>query len=289
MATYRFFSAFLLVSAFLLITCGQSKSEEKPPPGECFESRISGGYANITKTEIKEGRSNVRCSDFTGGVLWYGDPYTDTVPMGGMPTEEEGLYRHEGEMPAEGESIYAHKVDYLHAEAVVRARIPHLKYYPCTICHDGKSVKVPENINPRMIMMHKDIVPDSLQLRHGHGRLWCLNCHNRQNRDMLIDHFGNPVSYDQPQLLCGKCHGQVFHDWRQGIHGKRSGSWETNGKKRWWTCTECHNPHEADIRPYHTISPERAPALPKGVTSAAHEKAEEEERKAEAHKAEAHE
>ena len=272
MRRYRtIFGILLTMSAMVLLTVGLSGGAEKKGGSECWESREVGGYGTIKVKEGKEGLPNVKCSDFTGGVLWYGDPYTDTIPLGEMPTEEEGLYRHEGETTTQEEIISPHRVDYLYGEAVVRARIPHLKYYPCSICHDGKTVKVPKNINPRMILMHKDIVPDSLQLRHGHGRMWCLNCHSRENRDMLTDHFGGQISFDQVQLLCGKCHGQAFHYWRQGIHGKRTGSWDKDGKKRWWTCTDCHNPHEADVRPYHTISPERAPARPKGMKRANHE------------------
>ncbi len=90
---------------------------------------------------------------------------------------------------------------------------------------------------------------------------------------MLIDHRGNPISFNQPQKLCGKCHGQIYRDWRDGIHGKRIGSWRDGGKKRWWVCTECHNPH--DVQPgFKQLAPEPAPALPKGMESAEHEHAE---------------
>ena len=44
-------------------------------------------------------------------------------------------------------------------------------------------------------------------------------------------------------MLCGKCHGDKLRDWRDGIHGKRIGDFTSTGKKRWFTCTECHNPH----------------------------------------------
>jgi hypothetical protein len=267
------FGMLLTMSATLLLAAGFSEGAEQKGVSECWESREIGGYAKLDVKKVKEGLPNVKCSDFTGGVLWYGDPYTDTVPMGKMPTEEEGLYRHEGETTTEEESLSTHRVDYLHAEAVVRERIPRLKYYPCTFCHNGTMVKVPEEKDkfPHLILMHKDIVPDSLQLRHGHGRMWCLDCHSAKNRNVLVDHRGQDISYDQSQLLCGKCHGPAFNDWRKGIHGKRIGEWDKNGKKRWWTCTECHNPHQADVRPYHTISPERAPVRPKGMKRAKHE------------------
>ena len=253
------FGILLTMSATVLLAVGLSGGAEKKGVSECFESREAGGYGTLKVEEVKEGFPNVKCSDFTGGVLWYRDPYTDTIPLGEMPGYEE--------------SGYPNRVDYLEAEAVVRRRIPQLNYYPCTFCHNGTTVKVPEEKDkfPRLIMMHKDIVPDSRSLKHGYGRMWCLDCHSSKNRDVLIDHRDQEISFNQPQLLCGKCHGPIFHDWRKGIHGKRIGQWDKNGKKRWWLCTECHNPHNVDDRVYHPISPELAPALPKGMKSAKHE------------------
>src|SRR3972149_5185823 len=132
---------------------------------------------------------------------------------------------------------------YSHEEAVVRPREKQLKIFmPCTACHNGKTVPVPKNKKPRLIQFHQDIVPDSLQLMHGQGAIWCLDCHSTTNRDKLISHRDEEISFNQPQKLCGKCHGEVYHDWRDGIHGKRIGSWVKGGKKRWLVCTECHNP-----------------------------------------------
>jgi hypothetical protein len=115
-----------------------------------------------------------------------------------------------------------------------------------------------------------------MKLQHGRGALWCLNCHSAKQRDKLVDHFGNMVSFNQPQKLCGKCHGQVYRDWRDGIHGKRTGMWKTNGKKRWWTCTECHNPHDVQQGTRNSgfaqLQPEAAPELPKGMKNTNHEK-----------------
>ena len=87
------------------------------------------------------------------------------------------------------------------------------------------------------------MVPDLKDLQHGRGRIWCLDCHHTTKRNMLVDHYGDPISIDQSQLLCGKCHGDKLRDWRDGIHGKRIGDYTSTGRKRWFTCTECHNPH----------------------------------------------
>jgi hypothetical protein len=89
-------------------------------------------------------------------------------------------------------------------------------------------------------------------------------------------HQGDPISIDQPQLLCGKCHGDKLRDWRDGIHGKRIGDFTSTGKKRWFTCTECHNPHNVQDgvrnKGFVQLQPETPPQLPHGMKNAAHEK-----------------
>jgi hypothetical protein len=119
------------------------------------------------------------------------------------------------------------------------------------------------------------MLPDAKNLQHGRGGIWCLDCHHMTQRNKLVDNFGAPISLDQPQLLCGKCHGDKLRDWRDGIHGKRIGEWASTGKKRWFVCTECHNPHNvqdgARNRGYIQIEPETPPQLPKGMKNAKHE------------------
>ncbi|MCP3687645.1 MAG: hypothetical protein GY784_04450 [Gammaproteobacteria bacterium] len=223
----------------------------------CFESRE--GSSEVTQREIRPGWPNVKCSPRTSGVLWWGDPFDGTIPMGEMPVE----------------------ADYSHADAVVKPREEQIDKNQllticATACHDGNYLPVPTSMEPRPLAMHQDIVPDAMDLQHGRGAMWCLNCHSAENRTKLIDHFGNEISFNQPQKLCGKCHGQVYRDWRDGIHGKRIGMWKTTGKKRWWTCTECHNPHDVQQgmrnSGFAQLQPEPAPAVPKGMANTDHEK-----------------
>jgi len=219
----------------------------------CFESRK--GSSEVTKTEIAEGLPNDKCSPRAGGVLWWGDPFDGTEAMGKMPVE----------------------ADYSKGEAVVKPRAPQLSFLPvCGVaCHNGTFPAENDDPNPRKLVMHGDVVPDALNLQHGRGGIWCLDCHHSDTRNKLVDNFGNEVSFDEPQKLCGKCHGPVYRDWRDGIHGKRIGEWASTGKKRWWVCTECHNPHDvqqgARNRGYAQLIPERAPILPKGIYNKDHE------------------
>jgi uncharacterized CHY-type Zn-finger protein len=268
MTRHKFFKVCLYALILACLSYGTAYPEDIKEKGkgqdECFESRE--GYTVVKRKEIEEGEFNIKCSDFTGAVLWWGDPFEGTVPLGEMPLPRKLI----PEQDAIFHDIYL-DADYYRGEAVVKARTPHIKYYmPCTVCHNGVTVKVPENLSPRFIKMHTDIVPDSLRLKHGHGAMWCLDCHSATNRDMLIDHRGGEISFDQPQKVCGKCHGEIYRDWRSGIHGKRTGMWTTDGKKRWWVCTECHNPHDVEFLPFKQIAPELAPEPPRGSIKVEH-------------------
>ncbi len=245
--TYRSF--FVLCAAILaFFVIGKADAA-------CFECREN--YTSVEQVEVSDELFNVKCSSKTGGVLWWGDPFYGTVPMGDMP-----------------ENIEA---DYLSEPAVVKPRVDyeegtsdHLGYFPCSNCH-GVFVPTPRSSKDRKINAHQDVVENSLELKHGRGAIWCLECHNAKKRDYLTSHRGDLISFNQTQKLCGKCHGQIYRDWRDGIHGKRIGYWDKGAKKRWWTCTECHNPH--DVEPaFKALVPESAPHLPRGMDNADHER-----------------
>ena len=236
------------------------KAKVAQPVTDCFESRVK--YTAVSRAEnavSQYGYPNIKCSNTTSGVLWYGDPFDGTIPIGEMPKVAD---------ETQGDFV----------NAVVKPREPRLTYFNmgsdgCATCHNGKSVPFPKDKKPRSIVMHKDIVADSLQLMHGRGAMWCLDCHSANNRNRLLDRRGNEVTFNQPQRLCGSCHGEIYIDWREGIHGKRIGDWATGGKKRWWVCTECHNPHTVQTIRFNPINPEPPPPLPRGMKSAKSEHA----------------
>jgi hypothetical protein len=230
----------------------------KEPP-VCFESRK--GASEVTQKEVKPGLPNVKCSPTTGAALWYGDPYDGTVPMGKMPGMEKLPEGH----------------------AVVKPRSEKLALMPMcgTACHNGVGPQfnpptLPKDKRAKPNPTMEAMVPDLANLQHGRGRIWCMDCHHNTKRNMLVDHYGDPISIEQPQLLCGKCHGDKLRDWRDGIHGKRIGDFTSTGKKRWFTCTECHNPHNvqdgARNKGFIALQPESPPQLPRGMKDAAHEK-----------------
>jgi hypothetical protein len=120
--------------------------------------------------------------------------------------------------------------------------------FPCSQCHAEQE----PNPQRRQLEMHEDIV-----LKHAEQNRWCLDCHDAKNRDMLHLADGELVDFKESYRLCGQCHGPKLRDWRAGIHGRRTGSW--NGQKRYLLCIHCHNPHSPKFK---KLKPEPPPVKP---------------------------
>jgi uncharacterized CHY-type Zn-finger protein len=259
-----FCGLFVLVTGGLLLQkmSGEAAAQDKSDAvsgqsdvaasDECYESMKGATELSREDNAVPQyGYPNVKCSPTTGAVLWYGDPYSDTEPMGEMPHFND---RTDGDF----------------AQAVIRPRVKKLKTLiqtsmQCSGCHPGADPATLPN-DPRQLMMHQDIVADGTALQHGRGAIWCFDCHNAANRDTLVDQRGQEVSFNESYKVCGSCHGVIYSEWRMGLHGKRIGSWKVGGKKRWWTCTECHNPHTVQEHRFQPIKPEPPPALPRGMS-----------------------
>ncbi len=111
----------------------------------------------------------------------------------------------------------------------------------CSDCHALFDNTRDEN---RKLVQHTDIV-----LEHGANDA-CLNCHDKENRDLLALRNGKTTTYDHVEKLCGKCHGPIYRDWVRGSHGKTIGYWDTSrGKATKLVCTQCHEPHHPAYRP----------------------------------------
>jgi uncharacterized CHY-type Zn-finger protein len=124
-------------------------------------------------------------------------------------------------------------------------------YFPCTTCHErGKT----NNLRRVLKEDHVDIVFD-----HDAKNRWCLDCHAPLDRDKLHLASGELIDFGQSYRLCGQCHGPTYRDWKIGIHGKRTGMW--NGRKNYFLCVHCHDPHSPSIKP---IEPFPAPERPVG-------------------------
>lgn len=116
----------------------------------------------------------------------------------------------------------------------VLARQDFISRYPCSSCH---TKKIPQARDGALIT-HGDI-----SINHGKGvnELACIECHDRQDRNFLVDKQGLKIDFDHSYKLCGQCHFRPKRDWLGGAHGKRVTYWA--GERVVRNCTSCHDPH----------------------------------------------
>lgn len=88
-----------------------------------------------------------------------------------------------------------------------------------------------------------------IHMAHGINKR-CLNCHHPVNREAFVDDDGGEIPWDQPQLVCAKCHGPVYRDWQHGSHGRINGYWDkSRGEQVRLKCVACHDPHHPPFPP----------------------------------------
>lgn len=123
--------------------------------------------------------------------------------------------------------------------------------YDCRECHELFEAQWTRDYD---LVEHDDIV-----LKHGNNR-FCLNCHNQKNVGVFADYDGAVIPEKDVVLLCAKCHGPKYRDWKAGAHGRRNGYWDTSeGPQTQLRCIQCHDPHYPK---YKTIHPLPAPNYP---------------------------
>jgi hypothetical protein len=116
--------------------------------------------------------------------------------------------------------------------------------YRCSECH--AIIPAPTSDRYRTVTQHQEI-----RLEHGINTS-CLNCHHPTNRDTFVDDVGGEIPWNQPQLLCARCHGPVYRDWQHGSHGRTNGYWDTSrGDQTRRRCIECHDPHRPPFVALH--------------------------------------
>ncbi|MFQ5514451.1 MAG: hypothetical protein ACE5FG_08410 [Myxococcota bacterium] len=121
------------------------------------------------------------------------------------------------------------------------------EYLPCSDCHEDE----PTNRRVRELEdEHEDTVL-------AHGDLWCLHCHDVDDRDRLRRADGRRIEFAESWRLCTQCHPKKRADWEAGVHGKRMGNWW--GPKEYWTCVACHDPHTPRFEPLEPMPPPTRP------------------------------
>jgi len=128
-------------------------------------------------------------------------------------------------------------------------------YLPCGDCHAD------EPPNPQ----RRELVDEHDTMKLDHGDLWCLQCHDIADRDVLRLADGTHVAFEESWRLCTQCHGHKLADWRAGVHGKRMGHWR--GEKEYWNCVACHNPHAPHFQPLEPLPP---PVRPEQIVLGGH-------------------
>jgi len=129
--------------------------------------------------------------------------------------------------------------------------------FPCSNCHASLEV----NRKKRELKEEHS----QIKLHHAETMRWCLDCHDGKNRDKLRLYNGELINFTESYRLCGECHGPQYGDWKAGVHGKRTGYFMGSGKRTYYLCAHCHDPHEPRFKP---LKPEPPPSLP---TSRKHE------------------
>jgi len=127
---------------------------------------------------------------------------------------------------------------------MVLARKDAISRYRCSVCHTKKKPAARDGA----LIAHGDV-----EINHGRGenKLACIECHDRQDRDFLVDMEGTKIDFDHSYQLCGQCHFRPKRDWLGGAHGKRVTYWA--GERVVMNCTSCHDPHSPA---YKTKMPE---------------------------------
>jgi hypothetical protein len=132
-------------------------------------------------------------------------------------------------------------------------KLTELELHPCSDCHDEEWEVNPER---RELDEPHDEIPGKF-VNHDSENRWCLDCHSANQRDKLILLNGKLIEFSEYHRLCEQCHKRVYREWKMGVHGKRTGYW--NSEKEYWQCTQCHNPHDPPFKP---LKPEPAPRKP---------------------------
>jgi nitrate/TMAO reductase-like tetraheme cytochrome c subunit len=136
------------------------------------------------------------------------------------------------------------------AADLVHRREPPARAGECQNCHAKKARRfVP--VAKTVTRQHAEI-----ELRHGGAKLSCNACHDQNNHNLLYSSQG-PGDFSHSAETCQSCHADVYRDWANGIHGKRSGGW-ANDQTR-FVCIDCHNQHDISFAKMRAQPP---PPLP---------------------------
>lgn len=129
---------------------------------------------------------------------------------------------------------------YSEDQITIIEREPQLMFWPCSSCHTSnfKGSGDPNNQH-QLTFKHMEEIKD------------CRFCHSFQNPERLNLQDGTIITFNEAYRLCSLCHGEVYREWKTGIHGLQTGFWK--GPKTRRSCTECHNAHHPKFPPMESV------------------------------------
>ena len=133
----------------------------------------------------------------------------------------------------------------------VLPRKPELPLHPCSMCHNLQ--KLNTTVRQFKVAPPPEGAPHAGVLRHGKGRIWCLDCHMPQDREWLRTVGGARLDFNDSSTQCGQCHSARHRDWAFGGHGKRVAGW--TGERVLYACTHCHDPHQPQLKQRQASKP----------------------------------
>jgi formate-dependent nitrite reductase cytochrome c552 subunit len=126
--------------------------------------------------------------------------------------------------------------------------------FPCTRCHSSFDK---EKVSRITLPLKKD--HQGLSVQHMKNEKNCMLCHSQKSTNELVMLDGRLIPYKESPQLCGQCHGPIYFDWKEGIHGKLFGKGTEN--KRKFICAECHDPHSPKFKKMKADAPPHRPKL----------------------------
>lgn len=141
------------------------------------------------------------------------------------------------------------------ASVVLQKRQVPIDPESCKNCHLTRSAEH-RNIIKKIERNHEE--KDNMV--HGTLKMACVKCHDRENHNLLNTGMDNQkITFENSSPICQQCHGKIFKDWQNGVHGKRLGGW--NLQKVQFQCVDCHNPHSVSFPKMKAEPPPHKPHL----------------------------
>ena len=138
--------------------------------------------------------------------------------------------------------------------------------YPCTDCHTSPSDYHPQK--RELSEEHDRIAGYHPMNSNSDDGYWCNNCHQAGNYNTLKLNSGQNISFNESYKICLQCHGNYKDEFENGVHGRKTGHWDTK-EITIYSCPTCHDPHSPAFKP---MKPDPAPHPRHGVSKTTTEK-----------------